>query len=48
MPIASVYEDDLVFCMENDVGSARQLLDVRLEIESQSRHTHTHTHTSLH
>ena len=32
MPITSVYEDGLVFHMKNDIGSTRQLLDVRLEI----------------
>ncbi len=41
MPITSVYEDGLVFCMEDDVGSTRQLVDLRLEIVSQRRHPAT-------
>ena len=42
MPITSVYEDGLVFCMQDDVGSAWQMVDVRLEIISQRRQTTLH------
>lgn len=42
MPITPVYEYGLVFCMQDDVGSARQLVDVRLEIVSQRRQTTLH------
>ena len=39
MPIASMYEDGFLFRTENDIGSTRQLLDVRIEIISQCRQT---------
>ena len=39
MPIASMYEDGFLFRTENDIGTTRQLLDVRIEIISQCRQT---------
>ena len=42
MPITSVYEDGLVLCTDDNVGSTWQLIDVRLEIMAQRRQTTLH------